>query len=151
MKVEYSRYRKLIVSLILINVFTLSIAYADDSIFFNQWSTQGKKWYYHTIKESELKSMPSWNPYSVEPPLLNARALKIAKEYLSKNYPEIKAPVVRTIKLTQFLSPKYFKDKWFYVIEFWYNFPVECGAPDNIKIVVMLDGSVNKHLAMPEK
>ena len=120
-----------------------SLIYADNIIEFNSWTNNPGQFYVNRISESELQKTPSWTPENGAPPVSITQAVEIARTYLVKKYPAYANAVVSEIKLDQFVTPKYFKNKWCYVIIFMKNVAV-VNRPDAMNVLVMMDGKVNE-------
>jgi hypothetical protein len=141
------KIRNIINSLILVCTLFVSLsALAEDSIRFNTWSLGSGvgELYENRINFSDLMKLPSFNPEEGSPPIDPQKALAIAREYLKKKHAKFANSVVAGVNLTQFVMPRYFKDKWYYIIIFENNIPVIKRYPESINVVVMMDGSVNE-------
>lgn len=116
---------------------------AVELIEFNTWSKGPGQLYQNKISESELQKTPSWSPEEVAPPLSIKKAVELAKAYIKKKSPEFNDYVITEIKLEQFVFPKYFKDKWCYVLIFM-KVPEKCCVPESMNVLVMMDGTINE-------
>ena len=114
---------------------------AEESIAFNTWSKDGFI-YENSVTMSRLMKMADWSPERGLPPVSQVKAVEIASKYITKNDPSFKTAKISSIQLTQFLIPKYFKDKWYYNIIFMKNIPVLSTYPENASVVVFMDGSI---------
>lgn len=121
-----------------------SLLSAKEFITFNTWGMGGGKLLQNSISKAELASMPSWNPNDGPPPISQQDAVRIARNYLREKHPNFAKAKIAEIKLAQYLIPEYHKDKWFYCIVFMNGIPVTTGVPENVNVVVMLDGTVNE-------
>lgn len=118
-------------------------AFADGTIDFNTWSKGPGELYQNKISEAELQKMPSWSPEDGAPPLSVKQAVDIARAYLKKKNSPFATAVISEVKLDQFIMPKYYKDKWCYIVMFM-EVPVTCCTPGMINVLVMMDGTVNE-------
>jgi hypothetical protein len=120
----------------------LTIYASEDRIVFNSWSTGDGFIYENYVETSRLMKMPDWNPERGLPPISSVKAIDIASKYVKDNEPAFKDSKISSVQLTQFLIPKYFKDKWYYNVTFMTNIPVIKSTTDSTWVVVFMDGSV---------
>jgi len=116
---------------------------AEELIEFNTWSKGPGQLYQNKVSESQLQKTPSWSPEEGAPPLSIQKAVELAKAYIKKKNPEFTDYVMTEIKLDQFVFPKYFKDKWCYILIFM-KVPEKCCVPESMNVLVMMDGTVNE-------
>lgn len=128
--------------ILFITLIPLAVCASEDRIVFNSWSTGDGFIYENYVETSRLMKMPDWNPERGLPPISSVKATEIASKYIKDNVPAFKDAKISSIQLTQFLIPKYFKDKWYYNVIFMTNIPVIKATPDSTWVVVFLDGSV---------
>ena len=118
-------------------------ALAENMIEFNTWSKGPGELYQNKISETELQKMPSWAPEDGAPPLSVKQAVETARSYLKKKNSPFANAAISEVKLDQFIIPKYYKDKWCYIIMFM-EVPVTCCTPGMMNVLVMMDGTVNE-------
>jgi len=83
---------------------------AEDRISFNAWSRDGFM-YENYVDVSRLKKMPDWIPDRGTPHISLVKAIEISRKYISKNDPDFVNAEISSIQLTQFLIPKFYKNK----------------------------------------
>jgi hypothetical protein len=119
-------------------VFLASAAHAE----FIFWSYAFAKQYKVTISEEALKKSPAWQSDAENPPLSARKAIKLANEMKDSLVQDSKG--YKWELQSASLEPAD-DDKWYWLINYEAHKPgLSNRRPDNLRVAVLMDGTVVK-------